>query len=862
MKVSKISIAVMLAIVSTNLFAAVTYSGQVNISGATLFEAFFKSPASTNDYIDADGDGIKGFSVSDPLTPDKLATQWTGSLDSLTTYWLVQYRGVGSGNGLADLVNFYGTTPVPTDANFTKPSGTGTLNTRPWCVGGVLQSLLAGDPALIAGGHPVAINNIDMAVMDVPTTWFVTNGSASAVAWNKAPTTAGYGKNGLKAWDQSSQSNTLKSLTARSGNTLNLNTSSPDSKTIFDTPIAWVPIAFIGNAGTGIENGNITQQQLQHLFTTGRMPNGENLVAATRDSGSGTRNGAMNSIGIDPSWGRGDSVGKKTEDVATGNLGPKHQPTNQGESGGAENAVQSRRLAVGYTGLAGSSRAEGDALAGNYEILNLKRTSGSVFVRPSKNNVLDNGSIDSGWQVGGNETFATVGNPYGTPAMSNSYAASYINNIVSSIQAFVTSNGTDPNVNMPGDYMANNFFLTAAIDAMPETTNPGNFVANSLLNNLLQEHTRSNNVMNIPAYGITIAGKVPVRETLVYPVTYSDGSSGTYFDASNAVVSNPLSLRNKVMGDFNYSGTEKQKRNINDIAKMMEAIYNPNTFETAGTADGYVCVEIIGDFTGDGNFDPCDIRYFADGLAIDLTTGNLNRTAGYVAVDTAWTYTTDVNHPAGNYFKTTLATGRAYQSNSGWSKADIAGKSGVAVTPGAGLPAADGVINAKDIDQVCYVLRGGIEAVAKGLTLTVNPSIRSKSYSWNNLDHAVFMDLSCDMNGDFVVNSQDVDVVVYDILDTQYGDVNLDGKITAADITTINANISSTGNKSWANGDVNGDGFVSTEDLGIAKMNLLANLSRYWLEQNCASLNNCDGADTQPDGTVDFKDFANIANNW
>ena len=31
---------------------------QVNISGATLFADFFHAPASTNDYIDVDGDGL------------------------------------------------------------------------------------------------------------------------------------------------------------------------------------------------------------------------------------------------------------------------------------------------------------------------------------------------------------------------------------------------------------------------------------------------------------------------------------------------------------------------------------------------------------------------------------------------------------------------------------------------------------------------------------------------------------------------------------------------------------------------------------------------------------------------------------
>jgi len=43
--------------------------------------------------------------------------------------------------------------------------------------------------------------------------------------------------------------------------------------------------------------GKDTATELQHLYVTGRMPNGENLVAATRTPFSGTRNGSMNSLG-------------------------------------------------------------------------------------------------------------------------------------------------------------------------------------------------------------------------------------------------------------------------------------------------------------------------------------------------------------------------------------------------------------------------------------------------------------------------------------------------------------------------------------------------------------------------------------
>ena len=138
-----------------------------------------------------------------------------------------------------------------------------------------------------------------------------------------------------------------------------------------------MPISFIANRGTGIEN--VTQDELKHLFVTGRLPSGENLVAATRDSGSGTRNGAMSTMGIDPSWGRGDNYGAKSGLTSDTNVGPNHRASNLGGSSVMEGAVQNRRLALGYTGLFGGSRSAADAASGKYEIVNLKKDGASGF---------------------------------------------------------------------------------------------------------------------------------------------------------------------------------------------------------------------------------------------------------------------------------------------------------------------------------------------------------------------------------------------------------------------------------------------------------------------------------------------------
>lgn len=92
--------------------------GQVNISGATLFETFFTVPASTNDWIDPDCDGTER--IIDNLAPDYYLGFGNGSQD----WWLVNYRGVGSGNGLSELVNYYCYGDIPTD----RPIDNGYIN--------------------------------------------------------------------------------------------------------------------------------------------------------------------------------------------------------------------------------------------------------------------------------------------------------------------------------------------------------------------------------------------------------------------------------------------------------------------------------------------------------------------------------------------------------------------------------------------------------------------------------------------------------------------------------------------------------------------------------------------------------------
>lgn len=55
--------------VDPNVRVGNTSVHQVNITGATLFRDFFELSSSTNDFIDADRDGCKGFNPPDPNCP-------------------------------------------------------------------------------------------------------------------------------------------------------------------------------------------------------------------------------------------------------------------------------------------------------------------------------------------------------------------------------------------------------------------------------------------------------------------------------------------------------------------------------------------------------------------------------------------------------------------------------------------------------------------------------------------------------------------------------------------------------------------------------------------------------------------------
>src|SRR5262249_42229280 len=67
-----------------------------------------------------------------------------------------------------------------------------------------------------------------------------------------------------------------------------------------------------------------------------------------------------------------------------------------------------------------------------------------------------------------------------------------------------------------------------------------------------------------------------------------------------------------------------------------------------------------------------------------------------------------------------------------------------------------------------------------------------------------------DIDGDGQTNRADADMLVQTILNTRYGDANLDHRVNALDFSTIASNFGQSGG--WAQGDFNGDGLINSLD--------------------------------------------------
>jgi len=862
---------------------------QVNGSGATLLEALWNAPATTNDFLDVDGDGLFAPDDVDQLAPaDPNCALGDPNLEIILTY-----RVVGSGNGFAELVRWGGPGVFATNPDLSDENETLNSDFSDSSLWNRVEYVAAGVPvepcynANTPGGYPfsqltdgtfevnsdptAAAIHMDFASLDVPVAWASTQAFTGLPVLPEPeanPGQPGYGNN------QRFAVNPDGSLTDCDGDPktfdpwdnfledlgdLNVNTQNPDNKTVFDTNFTLTPIAAIVNFGVGREQ--IKQSNLRNLAATGRLVSGENLTKVTRDSGSGTRNGWMNGVCLDPSWGVGENIGCRTVSSDNDLVGPFYQPSNKGGSSRNEATTINTRLGIGHTG-AERGESKGWLTGGQLEVLAIQPDligTSTSFNRPTLDNVVNNDPDSNGYPIISPAVVASVGDPLNenviggepgntNPAPENDAAAAVLNNITRSVEDFempTDKNGdgvideNDLPFFSPGEFVATQFLLVAAADFVPSLTDPCNILPNPAKNPFIQDFilNESGNVLGLPEYQTfnqDTAGLVPTRETDdggAAPIVYSDGQTNNYITQNGTLLTygdsmpkGSIEYRNKIANDFNGDGL----RDINDFADMMEAANQrmigggdgavwsaPNsTFNTVADAGG-ACIEILGDHNNDGNFSMADIRYAADGLAMVAGGGaepTLDRAAGFLAVDNEWNTITGGDD---NFFDT-VVTGTGYEP--GDSRADVSNPNvsfevvdlnadgtgdeivWTGVTRGWEPIGADKVVDLNDVDYICA-------------QFSINPKITDGAVNWGtDLVESAFADLSADMNGDLIIDILDVIDVVQNVLDTEIGDLDLDGDVDNDDLAIATANLGKM-NPTYSDGDVDCDGDVDNDDL-------------------------------------------------
>ena len=975
----------------------------INIAGATLMENFLKAPASANDFLDVDGDSFSTPVVDNlqgGVTPDLPSNPYTADL-----WWIVQYRVVGSVNGVQEVFDFglgcvtaadtgiqpQGGMPVVQnvagvslssdvcqlayvnssqyivngDAGGTasalfRGTNPGGLPVRSYCTGAIPagKTSYSAVPFLGAASTQDGGSRIDIGPTDVPIRWVVrTNVPAGNPTDPTAlPATAGYGQNPRpsRLADGTPVNFGFQLAAIAPGSPANLpgDPGFPNEFSVFETDFAYTSVSYFTNLGTGLRETTYTT--LRHLFTTGRTDCGENLMACTRDTGSGTHNAVINSICIDPSFGVGEAIGFQSSSTQEQQAGPFFVPGNKSGSSGLDVTVQNTRLGISYSGseraFSPTSGTAGIVGQGRVEALGVLNdmpigggnfaNRGTVFARPTINNILGFATIDftapfvhvplanryNGYNIGGPGVMTHFGDPRSSlnldefglpvvghdpantnPAMRNVQAAAYLNNITRSRDAFAGFPAGSATNFSPGQFLASTLFIAGSRAYEQGPNQPCEMVAAGTgsvvpINDALVAATagaNANRFLSNTFGAITLNGRTTTRFTLpVATDRYSDtrgtGASLVFVRQDGTTVgygNTDIRSRNRIAGDFNGDGL----RNLNDSTEMLRAWWDRTnrpadtasfnnaaatnwvapigTGAIAGAPGSDAIIELLGDFNADGNFgriwndasgmfmnDTTDVRYWADGLALDPVTGKLNRCEGFRLVDVASLAVTG----NGNFFGTTKSTAAAYAA--GDSVADVAGDDNGATfavernfTPGYRPIGFDGVINATDIDYVFAQFARNPNVTDGELNWsfsTLNPVgdqqiVEAKAEALLESQYAVNAqgeivgNLSADINGDLKIDINDVTKIITILGGAGLCDINLDGTINDADRAIIAGNIGTAGG--WARGDVNGDLQVTQADLDV-----------------CFAAPVCCLGDSDSSGSVNFGDItstlANLGN--
>ncbi|MEM1165426.1 MAG: hypothetical protein AAGI30_03955 [Planctomycetota bacterium] len=498
------------------------------------------------------------------------------------------------------------------------------------------------------------------------------------------------------------------------------------------------------------------------------------------------------------------------------------------------------------------------------------------------------------------------------PPMANPFGAAYINNLTRSVEAFAGAPGVGANLFTPGEFIATTFIPFGALDLAQDLSDPVNFIPNPGFNQLLQNEVRATNTLANAVYDnfeTGTAGDVN-RRTDLSVGTYSDGTDGSmgYLQAGGGFVADgsPLTIRNLIAFDFDYDSTvtDRTARTLADIDEALEAYDDRNDGANGtlafggwdgdddagnGTPEGTAIIEVLGDLNGDGNYSAEDIRFFADGLWINPATGTLDRVPAFERVDTASATQGVFAVLGGNIGLTPLAQANAVPAAGNFFGTQIVAVNGVSNVYAAGYSAAD-VANA-DANARCRPLdvltaQGTVVTIAQNANVTPGAAptgqdgivdLSDANYvvdnfgCWNDIDQAAEMDLSADMDGNLLVDTDDLCYVVGTVIGTLVGDLDLDGDLDGDDLALFNPGAAF---PRYTDGDLTGDGVVDARDEAVITNQIdLCSIDRtgdtngdFLVDASdfiavlvqFGSFGDCLTADFDQDGDVDADDFIDV----
>ncbi len=241
-------------------------------------------------------------------------------------------------------------------------------------------------------------------------------------------------------------------------------------------------------------------------------------------------------------------------------------------------------------------------------------------------------------------------------------------------------------------------------------------------------------------------------------------------------------------------------RATDNVGNVEAAPTTPDTTTTVGRQ---------GDFNADGVIDDADIDLLMAAIAETSTDGQFDLTGDgdLDSLDTDRMIRVILNTEYGDAnldgqvsVGDLVLLAESFDTPGGWAQGDFNGDGVISlgdlvllganfglVAPVIGDINGDREVDAADIDRLQLLIRAGAT------------------------------DENLDLNDDGAVNQGDVDLLVRDILDAEYGDANLDGTVGLGDLTLVAGNVNQPGG--WAMGDFNGDGVVSVGDLILLSEN-------------------------------------------